>query len=260
MFFRRQKAPALPAIPAGQRVYAVGDVHGCLTELRELLAMIERDNAARGAADTLVVMLGDLVDRGPDSAGVVEYMRTALPGFARFHFLAGNHEEAMLRSLTDGADPRETGWLRFGGREALRSYGVPEDTYEMTGRLLSDELRRFVPDTHLKFLRGFEDKLLIGDYLFVHAGIKPGRALAKQVRDDLLWIRDAFLNDERDHGHMVVHGHTIRRDAEFMSNRIGIDTGAYQTGVLTALGLEGTDQWLLQTGQPREERTEAESR
>jgi serine/threonine protein phosphatase 1 len=248
MIFRRPKANVAPSLPPGKRVYAIGDVHGCLDILRTLLGSVERDATTRGEAENHIIMLGDLIDRGPASRNVVEHLLNGpLPNFS-FHFLMGNHEDAMLRSLTLGADPRETGWMRFGGRDTLMSYGVPDDFYQLSGGLLSDEIRRYVPRHHLDFLRQFEDKIIMGDYLFVHAGIRPGRNIDKQKRDDLLGIREPFLNDDRNHGYMVVHGHSIRRETEFMTNRIGLDTGAYQTGVLTALGLEGTDRWILQTG------------
>ncbi|MCW3837104.1 metallophosphoesterase family protein [Sphingomonas canadensis] len=253
MFFRRKPSPppAEPVLPEGMRVYAIGDVHGELALLRDLLAHIEADNAARPAADTRVVMLGDLVDRGPDSAGVVELLLNQRPGFATFHFLAGNHEDAMLTSLAHDADPRESGWLRFGGHEALASYGVPEDVFELHGAQLSYELRRYVPEEHLRFIEGFEEMLVLGGYLFVHAGIRPGRSLERQSRGDLLWIREGFLEHEGSHGLMVVHGHTVRREPDFAGNRIGIDTGAYATGVLTALALEGREQRVIQAAMAR---------
>lgn len=231
------------------RVYAIGDVHGRLDLLLDLLSRIKADTHARPAANTHIIMLGDLIDRGPDSKGVIDLFLNSPPAFAQFRFLAGNHEDAMLESLADKADPRETGWLRFGGMEALRSYNVPEDAFETRGWLLSDELRRYVPRDHLDFIASFEEKIVIGDYLFVHAGIRPGVALQRQRRRDLLWIREGFLDDATDHYHIVVHGHSIAPDPVFAGNRIGIDTGAYLSGVLTALGLEGDSRWVLQTVQ-----------
>lgn len=229
------------------RVYAIGDVHGRLDLLVDLLRRIEADDRDRGQADTHVVMLGDLIDRGPHSAEVLEYFLHARPTFAAFHFLMGNHEQAMLESLEPAADPRATGWLRFGGLETLESYNVPDSAFEATGRLLADALRRHVPPAHLAFLAAFEDKLVIGDYLFVHAGIRPGVAIERQSIGDLLWIRDDFLEDSSDHGYVVVHGHTVLNEPVFRANRIGIDTGAYRTGVLTALMLEGADQRIVAT-------------
>jgi serine/threonine protein phosphatase 1 len=249
--FRRPRAAA--AVPPGIRIYAVGDVHGRLDLLLDLLDRIEADSRARAPAETWIIMLGDLIDRGPDSKGVIDFFLKSQPAFAQYRFLAGNHEEAMLQSLGERADPRETGWLRFGGMEALRSYDVPDSALETRGWLLSDELRRYVPQAHLDFIASFEETIVIGDYLFVHAGIRPGVALQRQRRKDLLWIRQGFLDDETDHGHIVVHGHSITPQPVFARNRIGIDTGAYLSGMLTALGLEGGDQWVLQTVQSAEQ-------
>ena len=247
--FRFRRPRAAPTVPAGMRVYAIGDVHGRLDLLLDLLGRIEADTKARPAAETHIIMLGDLIDRGPDSRGVIELLLQSRPTFAQFRFLAGNHEEALLQSLGERADPRETGWLRFGGMEALRSYNVPDDAFETRGWLLSDELRRYIPRAHLNFIGRFEETIVIGDYLFVHAGIRPGVALQRQRRKDLLWIREGFLDDDTYHGHIVVHGHSIVPEPVFAGNRIGIDTGAYLSGVLTALGLEGSAQWIVQTNQ-----------
>lgn len=244
---RRQREAASAAVPAGQRVYAIGDVHGRLDLLVRLLASIEEDDRARRPAESHVVMLGDLIDRGPRSADVVEFFLSRRPGFAAFHFLMGNHEEAMIRSLRPKADPREIGWLQFGGMETLASYGVAEEVFDLLGWQLSDELRLHVPRAHIEFITGFEDSLRFGDYLFAHAGIRPGVALDRQSSRDLRWIRREFLEDESDHGAIVIHGHTITAEPEFRPNRIGIDTGAYCSGVLTALGLEGAERWILAT-------------
>lgn len=246
-FRSRRNRAETAAAPAGTRIYAIGDVHGRLDLLKALLRQIEEDDRALPPAEMHVVMLGDLIDRGPDSAGVIELLLDRPADFGQFHFIVGNHEEAMIQSLEEGADPHKVEWLRYGGRETLRSYGVPDDVFEMRGSLMSDELRRYVPQAHVDFVRGFEETLILGDYLFVHAGIRPGKPLSRQLRKDFLWIRDEFLNDDKsDHGHIVVHGHTIAREPVFTPNRIGIDTGAYATGVLTALVLEGTGRRILQ--------------
>ena len=255
MFFaRRKRQDARPAtVPEGTRVYAVGDVHGCYAQLAELIDKIEADDRRRGRGDvdTHVILLGDLVDRGPRSADVVDRFVNARPAFARFRFLTGNHEEAMLESLAEHADPRATGWLRYGGRETLASYGVPESVFELGGWLLADALRQHVPPAHLDFLASFEDQIGYGDYLFVHAGIRPKVPLDRQAKADLRWIRGAFLDDATDHGRIVVHGHSVDPEPVFRSNRIGIDTGAYRTGRLTALGLEGAERWTLSAGGDR---------
>jgi serine/threonine protein phosphatase 1 len=199
---------------------------------------------------TNIVFLGDVVDRGPDSAGVVERLRTYSNPRASTHFIMGNHEEVMLRVI-DGEKDVLSSWLRFGGAETLKSYGLkPRDVAQMPDEERVAALRSAVPLSHRQFLGSFADSISFGDYLFVHAGIRPGVDLAEQTQYDLRWIRDPFLADETDHGFVVVHGHTISNSVDVTANRIGIDTGAYCTDVLTALGIEGSKRWLLQTSQP----------
>jgi serine/threonine protein phosphatase 1 len=163
-------------------------------------------------------------------------------------FVLGNHEEVLLRILGGDAE-LITKWRWFGGSECLQSYGMEPDRLDN----LPDEealaaVRRTIPKEHVKFLESFVDSCRFGDYLFVHAGIRPGVDLEQQSQNDLRWIREPFLFDDRDHGFVVVHGHTISERAELLSNRIGIDTGAYRTGVLTALAIQGADRWLIDTG------------
>jgi len=233
--------------PKGHRAYAIGDIHGCLDLLNQILEKIEADNASRAKARTTVIFLGDLIDRGPQSAEVVERLRTYRPSFADPVFLMGNHEEVLLRILAGEAGILGD-WLRFGGAECARSYGVdPLDLECREPAAAIRLLRRAVPKDHLTFLAGFADTASFGRYLFVHAGIPPGTPLKKQVAQDLRWIRGAFLDDESDHGSVVVHGHTITDQVDERVNRIGLDTGACWTGVLTAVGLEGDDRWYLQT-------------
>jgi serine/threonine protein phosphatase 1 len=162
-------------------------------------------------------------------------------------FLLGNHEEVLLRILGGEAD-LITKWRWFGGTECLNSYGV--DTNRLAS--LNDEdalalIRHAIPSDHIEFLEGFDDSCRFGDYLFVHAGIRPGIEIDQQRQSDLRWIREPFLFDETDHGFVVVHGHTIRPEVEIRPNRIGIDTGAYKSGILTALAIEGSRSWLLDT-------------
>ena len=233
-----------PQIPAGQRVYAVGDVHGRLDLLLPLLAQIRDDIGARAPADNHVVLLGDLVDRGPYSAETIEFALGYLPGFATFHVLMGNHEEAMLRALDPLEDRSENLWLKFGGYETLASYGVPVSTL---GEQLPpvETLRHYIPERHRQFLDSLPDAIRFGDYVFVHAGIRPGVALEEQNSSDMRWIRHEFLQHRGDLGACIVHGHSISTEPDVQANRIGIDTGAYRTGVLTALGLEGDRRWLV---------------
>ena len=238
-----------PSLPSGHRLYAIGDIHGRDDLLADLLAKIEADSSERGAAKRTIVFLGDLIDRGPASAAVVERLRTYEPADTRLVFLAGNHEEVLLRIL-DGEKGLVPDWLRFGGAECIRSYGVdPVWLRPMSPGHAIEVIRSAIPLSHAAFLRGFDDTLKAGDYLFVHAGIRPGIPLAEQSRTDLRWIREPFLTDRTEHGFVVVHGHTIREEVDECGNRIGIDTGAYRYNVLTALGLEGADRWYLQASQ-----------
>ncbi len=235
------------AAPSGRRAYAVGDVHGRLDLLDDLLQRIEADNASRPHARVTMIFLGDLIDRGPQSAQVVEQLRRYRPRFARTVFLMGNHEEVLLRILA-GETAILPDWLRFGGADCLRSYGIDPSQLESRSRASALKiLRQAIPKEHVNFLSSFVDTASFGRYLFVHAGIRPGVPLSHQQPQDLRWIRLPFLDDETDHGRLIVHGHTITDEVAERSNRIGIDTGAYRTGVLTALGLEGDERWYLQT-------------
>jgi len=216
--------------------------------LNEILTKIAADNAGRKPARTTIVFLGDLIDRGPQSAQVVERLRTYRPDFAKTVFLMGNHEEVLLRIVAGETDMLPD-WMRFGGAECARSYGLdPVDLECREPASALRLLRRSIPKDHLKFLSGFADTASFGQYLFVHAGVRPGVPLARQTAQDLRWIRAPFLEDESDHGRIVVHGHTISEEVDERSNRIGLDTGAYWSGVLTAVGLEGNERWFLQTG------------
>ena len=238
---------AAPAGKDGARAYAVGDIHGRLDLLDALLARIEADIAEREPRRSFIVFLGDYIDRGADSAGVVERLRTYRPRHAKPIFLAGNHEEVLLQILKGGTDILPS-WLKFGGAECAASYGIDVDRLR---RLPDDEalavLRAAIPRAHVEFLEGMGDTFSFGDYLFVHAGIRPGVALEEQQRKDLRWIREPFLSDGKEHGFVVVHGHTIVDAVEERPNRIGIDTGAYRTHNLTALAIEDERRWYLST-------------
>lgn len=247
MFDLFRKNLAFPSGPKAHRAYAIGDIHGRLDLLDQLLEQVERDNAARSRAETHLVFLGDLIDRGPSSCQVVERLRTYRPRGMSTVFLIGNHEEVLLR-LLGGEKGLWTSWLQFGGAECLRSYGV--DVEKVAREEEAGALRQIataIPSEHAEFLRSFADTFRFGDYLFVHAGIRPGVELDAQKAIDLRWIRHPFLEDESDHGMTVVHGHTISPAIEERPNRIGIDTGAYRTGVLTALGIEGAERWYINT-------------
>jgi serine/threonine protein phosphatase 1 len=239
--------PAAPRGKAGCRAYAIGDIHGRLDLLESLLDQIELDRQWRAPKKTFIIFLGDLIDRGPDSAGVVERLRHYRPESARTIFLAGNHEEVLLRILRGDSSIIQP-WLKFGGAECVRSYGLnAQSLLQMDEAAVVEKVRAAVPPAHREFLESFADTFRFGDYLFVHAGIRPGVAIDAQDRQDLLWIREPFLTDTKEHGCMVVHGHTIVERVEERRNRIAIDTGAYQTGILTALAIEDDQRWLLAT-------------
>lgn len=234
-------------IPEGQLVYAIGDIHGEAGLLRQLLARLRADAARHAAGGAVtVIFLGDYLDRGPDSRQVLDILTdNPFPG-ASLHFLRGNHEQALLDFLITPVEAQA--WLRFGGIETLASYGVRaspglSDPARLSG--LAQELAGRLPDTHLAFLRHTRLMTIVGDYAFVHAGIRPGVPLAAQQPDDLLWIRDGFVDRPFRSDHAIVHGHTIVDEPLLTGNRIAIDTGAYATGVLTALALSGTDRRVL---------------
>ncbi|WP_242185141.1 metallophosphoesterase family protein [Sphingomonas sp. CARO-RG-8B-R24-01] len=234
--------------PDGQRVYAVGDIHGRLDLLDSLLGQIEDDIADRPAQTIGLVFLGDLIDRGPDSAGVIARLSSLHAFPAKALFLLGNHEEILLRVLA-GEPGLAYDWLGFGGDACAESYGVPAAGLQaMSEERIAEVLTAAIPPAHVDFLKSFGDTFRFGDYLFVHAGIRPGIPVEAQQPQDLRWIRAPFLSDTHDHGFVVVHGHTISDGVERRANRIGIDTGAYRTGVLTALVVEGSDIRFLATG------------
>lgn len=235
-----------PRLPDNYLLYAIGDIHGRDDLLADLLAKIELDSRARPAAFRVLVFLGDLVDRGPSSAEVVERLRRYRPPRTRLVFLTGNHEEVLLRILA-GEGALVGDWLRFGGAECLQSYGVdPARVRKMSRAQAVDTIRSAIPRAHAEFLRAFDDSFRAGDYLFVHAGIRPGVPLADQAVSDLRWIREPFLADRGNHGFVVVHGHSICEQVEDTGSRIGLDTGAYRSGILTAIGLQGRQRWYLQ--------------
>jgi serine/threonine protein phosphatase 1 len=244
LFARAEPEPLIHALPEGERVYAIGDIHGRRDCLDRLLLAIDADEKARPAAQTMVVFLGDLVDRGAESRGVIE--RVMQVARARdCVLLMGNHEEILIRAWE--GDRRAAGlFQRVGGRETLMSYGVAAARYDACDLTdLAALVAEVVPADHISFLRGFADQWRRGDYLFAHAGVRPGRPLDEQDAHDLRWIRREFLEDSRDHGAMIVHGHSITEDVDEQTNRIGIDTGAFASGKLTAIGIEGSARWYL---------------
>jgi serine/threonine protein phosphatase 1 len=237
LFGAKSQSPAGPRVPDGERYYVIGDIHGRNDLFGTLVKAIEADDAASAGADTTVVLLGDLVDRGADSAGVIKRARK-WGKTRKVRYLAGNHEEMFLESFESDEVLRH--FLKHGGRETILSYDISLEEYnKLTVDELLERLPDIVPSKDRTFLENFEELIIAGDYVFVHAGINPKRSLDEQKRKDLLWIRDRFLDFDGPLPKVVVHGHTIFDDVLDCGNRIGIDTGAFRTGVLTALVLEG---------------------
>ncbi len=235
-------------VPPGMRVYAVGDIHGRLDLLDEILATIASDLAEQPPARNVLVFLGDYIDRGPDSRGVIERLMTGLPKGLEPIFLRGNHEQMLLQTLEL---PRNFDlWAMNGGLATARSYGVDtgrSSRYEADPVDVIRQLLKLMPKSHREFLESLPFMAELGDYLFVHAGVRPGVPLKAQALDDLLFIRDEFLNFRGNFGKMIVHGHTPVQEPDLQPNRIGIDTGAFFTGRLTVLCLEGTDGRFIST-------------
>ena len=235
----RQRKTLRPQVPDAVRVYAIGDVHGRRDLLDRLLLDIDADLARRPIAQPVVVLLGDYIDRGPDSASVIERLIACRGGY-ELVCLKGNHESLLLQFLDD---PRHlAAWVRFGGLNTLLSYGLGQSLNKWTGKnseLIAEEFSRALPQSHRLFLSGLSSSFACGDYFFVHAGVRAGVPLDQQSEHDLLWIREDFLLHEDFFEKIVVHGHTPVAEPQVMPNRINIDTGAYATGRLTCLVLEG---------------------
>jgi serine/threonine protein phosphatase 1 len=244
---RRQSVPAAPPrAPEGSRIYAIGDIHGRADLLRTMHQLIHEDAYERQAARNVVVYLGDYVDRGPASAEVIDILlNEPLPGFEHVH-LAGNHEDTLIRFLSDTSVAGL--WLEYGGDATLYSYGIkPPRINPSDLDRAQQEFRESLPDRHFRFMSELKLTHCEGDWFFVHAGVKPGVGLEAQQPQDALWIRGEFLNSDADFGKIVVHGHTVTQEPEVRRNRIGIDTGAFMSGHLTCLIIEGERWSFLQT-------------
>ncbi|MGB0681164.1 MAG: metallophosphoesterase family protein [Magnetovibrionaceae bacterium] len=250
-----------PATPTGLRIYAIGDLHGSLSLLTRLLEAIARDLSAHPPERCRIVFLGDYVDRGPEVYRLIDLLAQWPPPILRgldvpAIFLKGNHEALMLDFLMDPAAGNQSGaragtlWLMNGGDATVEAYArATGGGFSPTDALqpLSLAFAKSLPSHHAEFLACLETYHLAGDYLFVHAGVRPGTPLAEQAEKDMIWIREPFLSFDGPLDHHVVHGHTIVEEVAFRSNRTGIDTGAWQTGTLTALVLDGQERRLLQT-------------
>lgn len=241
-------ASSAPSVGDDRRVYAIGDIHGRDDLFGDLLALIRQDNESRAPLPVHLILLGDIVDRGPFSAQVIERAMGLRQTIPLSRFVKGNHEEAFLMAARGHV--RAAHYFRqYGGTETVASYGLdPADCHAMDDDVLARWMLNHVPRAHVDFIDRFEDSVEIGDYFFVHAGVKPGTPLHAQSPDDLRWIRREFLDHRGGHEKMIVHGHSISEDVDEQPNRIGIDTGAYRSGRLTAIGLEGTARWFIQTG------------
>lgn len=243
--FRRAEPP-VHALPAGTRAYAIGDVHGRRDLLQELLARIDAERAADPRPCEHLILLGDLIDRGPESRSVLDLLLERQAADPSMTILGGNHE-AMLVALLDG-NPRDLEtWLHFGGEECAQSYGLDPIALLADPAAAPTLLRTAIPGAHAALLRSLPDSIRVADVLFVHAGIRPGVPLQEQDPQDLRWIRTPFLRSTADHGVLVVHGHTVVGAPEVHPNRIAIDTGASATGCLTALCLDGGKRRFLTT-------------
>ncbi len=235
-----------PSLPAELRIYAIGDIHGRLDLLSELLARISSDIALRPTARPLYVFLGDYIDRGSASRETID----RLIEHGKTHesiFLKGNHELIAIKCLSDRGLFDQ--WLRLGGLETLVSYGVPAETLA-NGKQIAELQSAFhgaLPQAHFRFFRDLKNSFECGDFFFAHAGVKPNVELSRQKENDLLWIRGEFLTSKDDFGKIIVHGHTPTREIEVGPNRINIDTGAFATGCLSCLVLEGQELSVIDT-------------
>lgn len=250
---REAEAAPLPPrtdarVPDDTRVYAVGDIHGRLDLLKKLVARIDEDAASAPESRIVIIFLGDYVDRGFQSKDVIDYLLGDTLSRYETYFLKGNHEAAFETFLSDpNFGPQ---WARFGGAETLMSYGIQPPrakTVESEWEAVCEELNQTLPMEHRAFLTRLSLYATLGDYVFVHAGLKPGMPLDEQTERDLLWIREDFLKDGEAFDHVVVHGHTPIAEPHHDFRRIGIDTGAYLTGKLTAVRLIGTSVSFLTT-------------
>jgi serine/threonine protein phosphatase 1 len=248
LFLKRNALPSnVPTLPAGQRIYAIGDIHGRLDLLNQMTSLITADLVLHPSSNPLVVFLGDYIDRGPESKEVVERLaRRDFP--VSFIALRGNHESILLQFLQNphiGAM-----WLQNGGLETLYSYGLEVRSLRAGQRSFLEaerDFRSLLPAHHLAFFNECQLSFSAGDYFFCHAGVRPGVDLQAQPEEDLLWIREPFLRSDEDFGKVVVHGHTPVSQPEIHPNRINIDTGAYISGHLTALVIENASRRFLGT-------------
>lgn len=244
MGLRRLRKKIKPRLPEGIRVYAIGDLHGRADLLSQLLAVIDADLYRSSSERAIQVFLGDYVDRGPDSRAVLDILIERSKSHETV-CLKGNHELFLLEVLKDPTKLAQ--WRHYGGLLTLLSYGITPSMNPTTEEQveLIEALKRAIPSEHLAFLNQLPSSFTCGDFFFAHAGVRPGIPLDKQRDEDLLWIRDEFLNSKNNFGKYVVHGHTPVSVPDIRPNRINIDTGAYATGNLTLLTIQGDNLLAL---------------
>ena len=243
-FLRSRRVMKLPRLPEEIRIYALGDIHGCSDLLKKMFTVIDADLARNPVGRPIEVFLGDYIDRGPDSAHTLDLLiERSL--HRETVFLKGNHEAYFLEVLRDPSKLED--WRQFGGLQTLMSYGIQPtlnpDAAEQAD--LIGALNEAVTGDHLSFLRGLKPSYVCGDFFFVHAGVRPGIPLNEQQEADLLWIRNEFLDSDENFGKFIVHGHTPVREPDIRPNRINIDTGAYATGNLTLLTIQGSSMLTI---------------
>jgi serine/threonine protein phosphatase 1 len=243
-FLRSRRIVKQPRLPEGIRVYAIGDIHGRSDLLKEMFTVIDADMARNPVDRPIEVFLGDYIDRGPDSAHTLDLL-LGRSLYRETVFLKGNHEAFFLEVLRNPAKLED--WRQFGGLQTLMSYGLQPtlnpDATEQTD--LIGALLEAMPRDHLSFLKDLKPSFTCGDFFFVHAGVRPGIPLKEQQENDLLWIRNEFLDSEENFGKFIVHGHTPVQEPDIRPNRINIDTGAYATGNLTLLTIQGSSMLAI---------------
>ena len=239
----QMRSSTLGALPPGVRVYAVGDIHGRSDLLADITDRIDSDTRRRPVERAIEVYLGDYIDRGPDSKGVIDQLTVRMVRRGAI-CLRGNHESFLEEFLIN---PKVLPhWIQLGGRQTLASYGLSFGTPDVTAcNAAQRSLQMALPRTHQLFLQCLRNTFCCGDFLFVHAGIRPGVPLNQQALHDLIWIRDDFLASDQPHGKIVVHGHTPVAYPDIRHNRINIDTGAWRSGVLTCMAIEASSVLVL---------------
>lgn len=242
-----RRANIAPATAQGERIYAVGDIHGRLDLFQTLMKRLQHDVEARDDCSTRIVLLGDVVDRGPHARQLLSVIQQTQRLSDKVIMLCGNHEDMLLASA-DGDEEAQNAWLDYGGDATLRSYGLdPIEFILASAQARSEIVNQLIGQDTLHWLRSLPAFYRSGDYFFCHAGVRPGTPLSMQQREDLLWIRKAFLRSRRSHGAVIVHGHSETDQIEVRPNRINVDTAAYRSEVLTAAGLQGTSRWFVST-------------